>query len=104
MTKAVRPNDAAEAEFRHYIRWYEGESAGLGDRLWSEIQAMLSLIANFPSIGETVRQTNVREVVRRIPLRHFPFRVVYREFPDYIEVVALAHTSREPHYWQNRLQ
>jgi len=26
--------------------------------------------------------------------------VVYRERPDYIELVALAHTSRRPGYWK----
>lgn len=104
MIKPVRPNDAAEAEFRYYIQWYENESVGLGDRLWAEIQGILSLIAEFPSIGETVRHLDVREIVRRAPLRHFPFRVVYREYIEYIEVVALAHTSREPRYWRSRLK
>jgi hypothetical protein len=28
---------------------------------------------------------------------------VYREHPDHLEVVALAHTSRKPKYWQGRL-
>ena len=32
MTKPVRPTAEAEAEFRYYIRWYDSESAGLGDR------------------------------------------------------------------------
>jgi plasmid stabilization system protein ParE len=103
VTKLVRPNDEAEEEFRHYIRRYEKESAGLGDRLWSEIQAAISLISDHPAIGETVPRVRVRETVRRIPLRHFPFLLVYREYADYLEIVALAHTSRNPKYWRGRL-
>lgn len=88
--KPVRPNDEADADFRHYIRWYETESTGLGDRLWSEIQAAVSLISTHPSIGEVVRRVRVSGTVRRVPLRHFLFLLVYREYPDYLEVVALG--------------
>ena len=104
MTKLVRPNEAAEQEFRYYIRWYDNESLGLGDRLWSDIQAAISLISAFPSVGSVVPRLGVRETVRRVPLRHFPFRLVYREYPDHLEVIALAHTSREPQYWLRRLE
>ena len=103
MTKVVRPNEAAEDEFRYYIRRYERESAGLGDRLWAEIQAAISLISDYPSIGEIVPRVRVQPKVRRVPLRHFPFLLVYREYSDHIEVVALAHTSRKPRYWRGRL-
>ncbi len=104
MTRAVRPNAAAEEEFRHYIRWYEHESVGLGDRLWSEIQAAIELISGHSGIGEAVRRLRVRGVIRRVPLRHFPFLLVYREHPDHLEIVALAHTSRKPDYWRDRVK
>jgi plasmid stabilization system protein ParE len=103
VTKAVRPNSAAEAEFRESIRWYEGRVAGLGDRLWFEIQAAINLIARYPEIGEVVRRLRVRQTVRRLRLSHFPFLLIYREFDDHLEVIALAHTSRKPKYWRSRL-
>ena len=56
MTLPVRPNAAAEEEFRDYIRWYERESPGLGDRLWFEIQAAIDLIEERPAIGEAIRR------------------------------------------------
>jgi toxin ParE1/3/4 len=104
VTLPVHPNAAAEDEFRHYIKWYENESAGLGDRLWSEIQAAVDLISDHPTIGETVRRVRVRGVIRRLPLRHFPFLLVYRQLEDQIEIVALAHTSRKPNYWRERVK
>jgi plasmid stabilization system protein ParE len=101
--KPVRLSDDAEAEFRENIHWYEAESAGLGDRLWTEIHAAISLISTHPSIGEVVPRLRRPGPVRRILLRHFPFFLVYREYTDHIEVVALAHTSRKPNYWRGRL-
>lgn len=103
MSRPVRPNAEAEGEFRDYIRWYENETAGLGDRLWLEIQTAIDLIGGHPSIGEVVRRVRTRGTVRRVPLRRFPFFLVYREHDDHIEIVALAHTSRKPNYWRDRL-
>jgi toxin ParE1/3/4 len=104
VTLPVRPNAKAEEEFRYYIRWYESEGAGLGDRLWSEIQAAIDLLSEHPAIGEAVRRMRIGGGIRRLPLRHFPFLLVYRAHPDHIEVVALAHTSRKPNYWRDRLK
>jgi toxin ParE1/3/4 len=104
VTQPVRPNAEAEAEFRHYILWYEGETVGLGERLLVEIEAAIDLISSHSEIGEAVRRVRARGTVRRVPLRHFPFLLVYREHPDYLEIVALAHTSRKPNYWRARLR
>jgi hypothetical protein len=41
--------------------------------------------------------------IRRFPLRHFPFFVIYREHQDYLELVALAPASRKPNYWRSRV-
>ena len=104
MTLPVRPNTDVEEEFRYYIRWYENESDGLGDRLWTEIQAAIDLIALHPAIGEAVPRLDRRRRIKQVPLRHFPFLLVYREHEDHLEIVALAHTSRKPRYWRERLR
>jgi toxin ParE1/3/4 len=99
---AVRPNAEAEEEIRAAIVWYESEREGLGRELWDELQATVTLISEYPAIGSVVHRAKVRGVARRVPLRRFPYFVVYRERPDYIELVALAHTSRRPGYWKSR--
>ena len=35
-------------------------------------------------------------------LKRFPYSVVYQNLPDKIQVIALAHSSRQPGYWQGR--
>ncbi len=83
-------------------RRYEAASQGLGDRLWQDIQTAADLIADHPTIGELVART--RGVVRRVPLRHFPFFMIYRPWKNHLQIVALAHTSRKPNYWRSRLK
>lgn len=100
--KAVRPNSEAEEEIRAAILWYENEREGLGPELWDEVQATVSLISEYPDIGSAVHRARTRGIVRRVPLRRFPYFVVYRERPQHIELIALAHTSRRPGYWKLR--
>jgi plasmid stabilization system protein ParE len=99
---AVLPSSFAQDEIEYYIRRYESESTGLGDRLWNEIQKVVDLISEHPAIGESVRRTGGK--VRRLPLRHFPFFLIYRERGGSLQIVALAHTSRRPYYWRDRLE
>ncbi|HXH41447.1 MAG TPA: hypothetical protein VNN08_22660, partial [Thermoanaerobaculia bacterium] len=61
------------------------------------------LIADYPQIGEVVGQARVSGAIRRFPLRHFPFFLIYREHPDHLEIVALAPTSKKPNYWRSRI-
>lgn len=102
MSTPVRPSSFAQDEIEYYLRRYESDSPGLGDRLWQDIQYTADLISDYPDIGEEVRRT--RGLVRRFPLRHFPFFLIYRKRDEHLQIVALAHTSRRPKYWRARLK
>jgi plasmid stabilization system protein ParE len=41
---------------------------------------------------------------RRHLLRRFPFSVVYSAGPERVVIVAVAHASRRPGYWQGRVE
>jgi hypothetical protein len=42
--------------------------------------------------------------IRRYLLRRFPFVLIYREQTTAgIQLVAVAHTSRRPNYWKQRI-
>ena len=102
MSKPVRTNPFADEEIFTHIRYYAARSVNLGAQLWDEVQTTFKLISEYPSIGEVVPRARVRGAARRVPLRRFPFFVIYRNHDDYIEVMALAHTSRRPNYWRAR--
>jgi hypothetical protein len=40
--------------------------------------------------------------VRRVPVRRFPFFVIYRERDEDLQIIAVAHQSRRPGYWRSR--
>jgi toxin ParE1/3/4 len=41
---------------------------------------------------------------RRFLLRRFPYLVIYRvQGPTMVQVLAVAHTSRNPNYWKGRI-
>ena len=40
--------------------------------------------------------------VRTWPLKRFPYTLVYRVAGETITVIAVAHQSREPGYWERR--
>ncbi len=98
----VRFDSEAEAELRAAISWYERERAGLGDEFWSEVQHTLSLIGEHGEIGGPITRVRVRGIARRLPVRRFPYFVVYRERAEFVEIVAVAHQSRRPGYWRSR--
>lgn len=101
MSVPVRPGSFAQDEIEYCLRRYESETPGLGDRLWDEILSVIDLISNYPDIGKSIRRV---PSVRRFPLHHYPFVLIYRRRADHIQIVALAHTSRRPNYWRERLK
>jgi toxin ParE1/3/4 len=100
--KTVRAHREAESELTEAISWYEGEREGLGRELWEEVQGITALIAENPQIGGLIPRVKVSIPVRRVPLRRFPYFVIYRERQHDIQIVAFAHMSRHPGYWRTR--
>jgi len=41
--------------------------------------------------------------VRAYRVQPFAYRLFYRELPDRIQIVAVAHVSRRPGYWKTRI-
>lgn len=102
MSKPIRTNPFADEDIFNQIQYYTARSANIGERLWDEVHAAFKLISEHPLIGEIVPRARLRGTARRVPLRRFPFFVIYRIHDDFIEVMALAHTSRKPNYWRGR--
>jgi plasmid stabilization system protein ParE len=89
---------ATPGETHHEYRWYERQSAELGQRFVDEVNRVLKLIQANPA-----RYGFADGDVREAPLRRFPFAVYYRVLPDRIRVLAVYHTARDPSGWQSRV-
>ncbi len=88
----------AERELDEAIGFYEECLPGLGLDFEQEIRYGISHISNAP------RRWPIHKYgTRKFLLRRFPFNIFYLELPDCIWIVAVAHCSRKPNYWKERL-
>ena len=95
----LRIHRLAVAEIDHEVDYYESCSAGLGDELEDEIDAVLETILQFPHAAPQWRDRPDRRVA---VLDRFPFTLVYQVKENEIVILALAHMSRRPGHWSRR--
>jgi plasmid stabilization system protein ParE len=88
----------AIAELDSAIAFYEKQVAGLGIDLRKEVQVAVEKIQAAP-----LRWSPYSKRTRRFLTRRFPYLVVYRELTGKILIIAVAHGSRRPGYWHDRL-
>ena len=96
--KPVAYHRLAENELIESARFYEQRREFLGDNFLGAIEETLKKIQRHPDLGKPGKfQT------RSWKTKRFPFRVVYFEQTERIWIVAIAHLSRKPNYWLERL-
>jgi len=79
---------------REWFRQYSTESQ---DAFSRTLQESLERIGAFPEMAPANRRG-----FRRLPIRGYPYSIVYRIENNAVVVVAIAHASREPGYWEER--
>lgn len=94
----VRELTVALAELDEAIEHYRAIDVRLAARLLDEVDAGKQAIARFPKAWKRLPSG-----VRAFPLRRFPYTLLYMAEGDEILIVAYAHQSREPRYWEGRL-
>ena len=88
----------ALAELNNAAAFYtERANKELGIALISEFERALSLLSSDPALGAIWRGST-----RRLPLRRFPYNLVYQIKPQEIRIIALAHQRRRSGYWTGR--
>jgi toxin ParE1/3/4 len=88
----------AEFEIIEAAAHYESEVPGLGERFGEEVERVIELLLENPKLGAAVEGE-----IRHFVLRRFPFSVVYAEVGDILYILAVAHGSRRPGYWSERI-
>lgn len=72
-------------------------NAELGHAFISEFERSIALLREQPGLGAPWRGTT-----RRLPLRRFPYNVVYQLREAELRVIAVAHQRRKPGFWKGR--
>lgn len=88
----------ADEEFREAARYYESEAPGVGLAFITEVHRAISLVVSHPRSARKVRGS-----IRKKPLFHFPYSLLYSIESNLILIVAVAHHKRRPTYWRSRL-
>jgi plasmid stabilization system protein ParE len=87
----------AQAEYNAALAWYQSRSPRAASRFEAEMERILGLIDASPEMF-----ANYDDEHRFAVLRRFPYSVVYQTQSGQVYVVAVAHSSRSPGYWQGR--
>ena len=96
---AIRFHPAARGEILRAFDWYRQEASPLvATGFLDDLEQPLALLKRHPEIGETGSSRT-----RRLVFQRYPYTVVYRQAGETLEIVAIAHHSRQPEYWAGRL-
>jgi len=96
--KPVEYHQGAIADVKSAVAWYQKRSS----------KAALDFIDELHRAADTIREAPERWPVgknntRRFLLWRFPFSIIYSEHESVITIWAVAHGSRRPEYWTERL-
>ena len=100
MARKLLLRPIAELEANEAYDWYEEQEIGLGDRLRHSIRKGIDSIKTRPLTFPVVYGSNVRHVV--IP--DFPYRIIFSTHDEFIIILAIFHTSRNPLTWRSRIE
>ena len=87
-------SSAAELDYAEALTWYAGRDIQTAEDFDAEFDRAIRSIAEDPD------QCDERH--HFFLMRRFPYQLVFRKAPDHWVVIAVAHTSRKPHFWSDR--
>jgi toxin ParE1/3/4 len=93
----LRVHNAALRDLEDALAWYSKISPELAEDLANKFIEALERISFNPLL-----HIELNWGYRKLNLERFPYKVVYKIFPDEILVVAVAHHKRLSGYWRKR--
>jgi len=98
----VRILRQAAVEAEAASAWYEKERQGLGTEFFEAIDSAIDLIEDGLLPLSPMPGSSSGLGAKRLILRRFPYDIVVVDRGSERIVVAFAHHSRKPGYWQDR--
>jgi hypothetical protein len=93
----------ADQEASAAATWYQDREAGLGYDFFNEWARVQDFIRRNPGGPPVFEHYSGPHEVRRCLFQRFHYSAIYLCQPEEISVIAVAHTSRRPLYWLDRL-
>jgi plasmid stabilization system protein ParE len=94
----LRLSHAARRERYEAVRFYQARSPAAAKRFTNELRRTFTQLERYPMSGSVVFGD-----IRHAQLHDFPFSIVYGLTQDVVDVIAIAHDSRDPNYWRDRI-
>lgn len=89
---------AALAELQQARDYYLHEaSAIVAERFLAQFDQATRSLLEYPELGHPVSTR-----LRALPLRQFPYSLIYQRETQQLTILALAHQRRRPGYWAKR--
>jgi hypothetical protein len=82
----------AEIEIKESIEFYESRRAGLGKKYLIYLKGYFKILKTNPELFEIKRSPYYRE----LPLKKFPFVIIYEIYQEEILIHSIFHTSKNP--------
>jgi len=95
----IRYRLACVTELDEATKWYSQYGQALANQFRQIVRDKITEARRFPRHWPAQS-----DGTRHIYLAPFPYVLVVRVFKGFLEVIALAHTSRQPGYWRDRLR
>jgi len=97
MSAPIIFHDLAIVDVSEAFRWYQKKQPGLGESFIVELDRMEVQISANPEPYPRVHGN-----VHRAILHKFPFSIFYVIRPEFVNVIAVMHHSRDQQHWQKR--
>jgi plasmid stabilization system protein ParE len=89
-------SERALADLANASEWYDGLRAGLGRQFVDAVVAAIRIARERPTSCPLVRNG-----VRAVRCKRFPYRVYFEAHDDRIDVLAVYHTARNTRRWDD---
>jgi toxin ParE1/3/4 len=102
--KRARYHPAARDELRGAIAYDEADHPGRGIDLEEAVRRVIRRIQLLPQSAPRWPRIESSVEIRRAKVKRHPYLVVYAVLDDQVVVLAIAHTSKRPGYWRERIE
>lgn len=81
-----------QTEIDKAIKWYESKQVGLGADFFNYLDGYFQTLKNNKALFEIKR----KPVFRELPLKRFPYIIIYEEYQSQVIVYSVFNTYQEP--------